>query len=107
MYNIRRRTSSIPYRTAMAAQDYCLIEPGETAEDLWRDKLFPMGVRLFARVLADIAEGTVVAVPQEETVATWEPSWERPPLRRPDLTMIGPGTLDNFNMHRAESALHR
>jgi len=90
----------------MAAQDYCFIEPYEVAEDLWRDKLFPMGVRLFARVLRDISEGHIVAVPQEESIATWEPSWERPPLRRPDLTLIGPSTLDNFNLHREESALH-
>jgi len=41
----------------MAAQDYCFIEPYEVAEDLWRDKLFPMGVRLFARVLRDIPTG--------------------------------------------------
>jgi len=90
----------------MAAQDYCFIEPSETPEELWRAKLFPMGVRLFARVLDDLSDGHVVAVPQEESIATWEPSWERPPLRRPDLTMIGSGSIDNYNLHRDESALH-
>lgn len=90
----------------LAAQDYCFIESGETPEDLWRDKLFPMGVRLFASVLNDISSGHIIAVPQEQCVATWEPSWERPPLRRPDLLMIGQGSLDGLQIHRDESALH-
>ena len=88
----------------IAAQDYCLIEPGETPEDLWREKLFPMGLRLFAQALTDIDAGHIIAVPQDDSLATWEPSWERQPLRRPDLLMIGPG-LDGLKVHRDASAL--
>lgn len=83
-----------------AAQDYCLVEPGTTPEDLWRDHLFPMGVELFRHVLADLSRGTIVAVPQNEALSTWEPSWDRPPLRRPDLLMLGRGHLDGFTIRR-------
>jgi len=89
----------------LAAQAHCFIEPDEPPEDLWHEKLFPLGVRLFAKVLQDICNGQIVAVPQEEGVATWEPSWERPPLRRPDLIMIGPGAADGFTIHRDLEAL--
>jgi len=83
----------------IAAQHHCLIEPGISPAELWREQLFPLGVKLFAKVLRDIQRGHIVAVPQDESLATWEPSWERPPLRRPDLVMIGPG-LENFTIHR-------
>ena len=48
-----------------------------------------MGVRLLARVLRDLDQGVIVEIPQNESVATWEPSWERPPLHRPELPQIG------------------
>lgn len=90
----------------IAAQDFCFVEPGETAEDLWRDKLFPLGVELFRRAVAAVADGVIVAVPQDEDLATWEPSWDRPPLRRPDLTMLGHGALDRYEIRRDATALH-
>ena len=89
----------------IAAQHYCLVEPRETAVELWRYKLFPLGVELFRKVLRDIDAGTIVAVPQDDDLATWEPSWERQPLRRPDLLMIGPG-LAGFKVEKGPSALH-
>ena len=39
--------------------------------------------------LADLAAGRIVARRQDEACASWEPSWERPPLARPDLDLIG------------------
>lgn len=76
----------------IAAQEWAFIDRGETAADLWRRCLFSMGVRLLVRVLADLARGTVVAVPQDERYATWEPGWDRPPVRRPDLLLLGDGS---------------
>jgi hypothetical protein len=35
-------------------------------------------------VLSDLEQGIVVRQPQNHELATWEPSWERPPLKRPD-----------------------
>lgn len=90
----------------LAAQDWCFIDPGEKPEDLWREKLFPMGVRLISKVLADLARGVIVAVPQEKNLVTWEPSFERPPLMRPDLLMLGPGNLEGFTVRRDADSLH-
>lgn len=76
----------------LAAQDWCHVRPDDTAESLWRRALAPMGVRLLLRTVADVAAGRIVRVPQDPAVATWEPSWERPPLRRPDLLLLTDGT---------------
>ncbi len=74
----------------LAAQEWCWVRRGWTASDLWREALFPMGLRLLRQVVADVADGRCVAVPQDEELATWEPSWERPPLRRPELAALPP-----------------
>lgn len=74
----------------IAAQDWCHVRPDDTPSSLWRRELFPMGLRLIRQTLDDLAAGDVIAVPQDESVATWEPSWERPPLHRPELPELGP-----------------
>lgn len=76
----------------LAAQDWCFIGRDETPASLWRDKLLPMGLRLFLRVLDDLARGVMVARPQDDAYATWEPGWERPPVRRTDLLLLGDGS---------------
>jgi methionyl-tRNA formyltransferase len=91
----------------IAAQDWCFVRPDDDAETLWRRELFPIGIRLFDRVLADLEHGLVVAVPQDESLATWEPSWERPPLRRPDLLMLSAGSEPRLVVQREPTALHR
>jgi len=73
----------------VAAQDWCWVEPGDTAESLWREKIQPMGVRLLASALSDISAGRLVRIPQNHKMATWEPSLNPPPLYRPDLPQIG------------------
>ena len=75
----------------VAAQDYLLVPPGITARELWREHLAPLGLRLIASVLADISAGIVAYVPQDESLATWEPSWERPRLHRPELPELPSG----------------
>lgn len=75
----------------VAAHDWCFIPPDADASRLWRDQLLPMGVRLLGKVLDDLSRGLVVAVPQDEALATWEPGWERPPVRRPDLLLLTDG----------------
>ena len=73
----------------VAAQDWCFIRPGDSPESLWRRELQPMGIRLLAHVLKQIGAGQIVEVPQDETLATWEPSFDPPRLRRPDLPQLG------------------
>lgn len=74
----------------IAAADYCHVAPGTSASDLWHDQLFPMGLRLLEAVLADLDRGVIVRVDQDEACATWEPSWDRPPVERPDLIQLPP-----------------
>lgn len=80
----------------IAAQDFVFVSPGETPDTLWRKKLFPLGVKLFEAALTDLSAGVIRRQPQGEEFATWEPSWGRPPLNRPDLVMIAGGP-DGFS----------
>lgn len=73
----------------VAAQDWCFVRPGWTAQDLWRKELQPMGVRLLRRALADIGRGVLVKIDQDERLATWEPALDQPPIFRHDLLQIG------------------
>lgn len=75
----------------IAGADWVHVRPGMTASDLWSEHLFPMGVRLLTRVLADLQRGVIVRVAQDEACATWEPSWDRPPVERPDLPQLTDG----------------
>ena len=74
----------------IAVQDWCHVDPGWSASELWRERLFPMGADLLVRALDDLENGEIHAHPQDERFATWEPSWSRPPMVRPDLPQIGP-----------------
>jgi methionyl-tRNA formyltransferase len=55
-------------------QDWCFIRPEDTAEDLWRRDLGPMGVKLLDQAVALIAQGGGAGTPQDESLHTWEPS---------------------------------
>jgi len=85
----------------IAAQGWCFTRPGDTPTELWRRELFPIGLRLFASVLDDLEAGLIVSVPQDQALATWEPSVGRPPVYRPDLIPIGPAP-EGFRMVRDE-----
>lgn len=73
----------------IAAQVHVFVRPKETAESLWRELLAPLGVTLILRTLGHISQGIAVRVPQDEALATWEPSFDRAPLYRPELPQIG------------------
>ncbi len=84
----------------IANQDWCFAPPRLAGRDtipdedftvswLWRERLFPMGVELLRETLRDLNHGVIVEREQDEAFATWEPSWERPPLHRPELRQIG------------------
>ena len=59
----------------VAAQDWCWVRPGDTPELLWRRDLAPMGLRLFSQVLAALDAGAAPSTPQDNAMATWEPSF--------------------------------
>lgn len=74
---------------AVLAQQHVFIQPDDTAEELWRRELAPLGVRLLADVVGQFAvSGYVAGVEQDEAVATWEPAIDRPPAFRPDLALL-------------------
>lgn len=74
------------------AQEHVFIRADDDAEELWRRDLCPLGVRLLAHVVQQFARnGYQHGEPQDETLATWEPSIDRAPAFRPDLIMIGDG----------------
>ena len=66
----------------IAYQEHVFIRPDDTPLSLWIEHLFPLGIRLFGRLLDDAASGTPIpSTPQDDSVATWEPSLARaPPL---------------------------
>lgn len=71
------------------AQRHVFIRPDDTAEELWRRELAPLGVELLSQTVAAFAaHGYQHGVIQDEALATWEPSIDRPPAYRPDLLMI-------------------
>jgi methionyl-tRNA formyltransferase len=73
------------------AQQHVFIRPDDTANELWRRDLSPLGVRLLTHTVTAYAEsGYQHGEPQDESLATWEPSINRPPLYRPDLTLLPP-----------------
>lgn len=77
------------------AQRHVFIRPGITATDLWREELFPLGVRLLCGVVSEIRDrGFIYGEEQDEKCATWEPSIDRPPVYRPDLIMLPYTTID-------------
>lgn len=73
VYRMTDRADSGP----IIAQDWCWIRPADTATDLWRRDLAPMGLRLIERVLGELDRGAVEGIVQDESLATWEPAFGR------------------------------
>lgn len=73
---------------AVLSRRIVFIKPGWDYHDLWAE-LFPIGVSMVVDAVAAIGRGEATYEEQDESVATWEPSWERPRLKRNDLVMLG------------------
>ena len=57
-------------------QDWCFIKQQDTATELWRRELAPMGVRLLTECVKRLAKGDPPqSKQQDESVATWEPAF--------------------------------
>ena len=64
----------------IAYQYIVLIRPDDTPLSICIGHLFPMGLRLFGRLLDDVDAGRKIpSIPQDEALATWEPAIGRPP----------------------------
>ena len=55
---------------------------------LWSE-LFPIGIEMVVEAVRQIEKGTATRTRQDERFSTWEPSWERPRLKRNELIQIG------------------
>lgn len=90
VYHLTDRTDGGP----IAAQRHLLVNPDDTTSTLWA-RLFTLGLDLLTSVCDDVDAGMVGYTPQDETCATWEPSWERPRLHKPELPEIAaPGGIE-------------
>ena len=58
----------------VAAQEHVFVLPGDTAGEIWRRELSPLGIRLLVQACNDIAAGKIVRQIQNESIATVEPS---------------------------------
>lgn len=94
VYHLTDRVDGGP----IAAQDYVIVPPGSTPGSLWREHLAPLGVRLLVEALADLAAGRDRATPQDDTLATWEPSMASAPLYRPELLELPAADRDRRPM---------
>jgi methionyl-tRNA formyltransferase len=69
-------------------QDWCHVAPDWNASDLWREQLFPMGVRLIANVVDRYARtGELDTDEQDERFATFEESFSRVERRGSDVAL--------------------
>ena len=71
-------------------QEPLWVDPAWDYHELWRN-LFPIGVRLVVEAVSlyERTKAEPDGVPQDERFATWEPSWDRPRLKRNELIMLG------------------
>ena len=54
-------------------QEKVAIEPDDTVKSLYFDKLYPMGIRMIAKAVRQIREGTAQPVAQDENQASFQP----------------------------------
>ena len=85
IYHLTDRVDGGP----IADQRHLIVPPGLPAGELWREHLSPLGVSMVRDILHSVDAGTVAYVPQDDSLATWEPSFSAEPIYRPELLAIG------------------
>lgn len=71
-------------------QKVVFIDPSWDYHKLWR-VIFPQGVEMVSKAVEVIESGRVSWAEQDNSFATWEPSWDRPRAKRNELIAIGCG----------------
>lgn len=73
----------------IAAQRHVSIRPDDTPREIWARELAPLGLALFGEVFDHLDKGDRPSIPQDHTLATWEPAIDGvPALYRPDLELL-------------------
>lgn len=78
----------------IAKQDWCFVDRRWTASDLWRERLFPLGIDLLLETLKDLDNGVYTRILQDRRFATTEPSLDRRLLERTELLEIADRPYD-------------
>ena len=70
------------------SQQFLFVNRAWDHHELWC-RLFPIGVDMISEACQRIGMGDRIAINQNESVATWEPSFDAPRLFRPELIQFG------------------
>lgn len=88
VYHLTDRVDGGP----IALQRHVVVPPHLEARWLWRDHLAPLGLDLLEEAAELAADPYRVPVrPQDDRLATWEPSFAAAPLHRPELLELTSG----------------
>lgn len=88
IYHLTDRVDGGP----IALQEHVIVPGGMKASHLWSDYLFPLGIRLTREAVALAAGPAQVPIrPQNDKLATWEPSFDSAPVYRPELLELTAG----------------
>lgn len=85
VYHLTNRVDGGP----IALQRHVIVEPGIEASHLWSKHLFPLGIEMLAEAARLVDQDSVPLRPQDDDLATWEPSLDSAPLYRPELLELG------------------
>lgn len=81
IYHLTNRVDGGP----IAYQRHVIVPPHLDASTLWSRYLFDLGLDLIQEALDGVTRGAVPVLPQNDALATWEPSFTTEPLHRPEL----------------------
>lgn len=86
IYHLTDRVDGGP----VALQRHLIVPAGIDYRQLWHDHLFPLGVDLIKEAAGYSDFGALLPTrPQNDALATWEPSLDAQPLHRPELLELG------------------
>lgn len=82
IYHLTDRVDGGP----IALQRHIIVPPMLDASTLWSAHLFPLGVDMLVEAVRLADDPSRVPVrPQDDKLATWEPSFDSAPVHRPEL----------------------
>ncbi|WIC89985.1 tRNA-methyltransferase [Gordonia phage Sisko] len=87
IYHLTDRVDGGP----LHSQVHAVVADGITASELWREVLAPIGLEMLVRAAQAVEDGEVNYHPQDDALATWEPSFDSAPLYRPELMELPRG----------------
>lgn len=88
VYHLTNRVDGGP----IALQEHVIVPAGLEASRLWSAHLFPLGIEMTRQAVRLAATpDRVPTLPQDDKIATWEPSFDSAPVYRPELLELTAG----------------